>query len=350
MIVVRASHPEAAREVAERVRDAWERRGTPVRLARTGRSPDELTPLTRARDAYHALRPEEARGTLEAWLERAEHSGAEGLSRDVWLEGLVWLALARLALHDEPAADAALDRALAVAPDLSLDEIDFPPPLRERLEVRRGQQPRRLVPLRVESSAPDAVVYVDAASIGRAPAQASLAPGLHLVRLEAPGRAPTATLVALDEDAERLRLTPRFDPERALAAGLAPGSEIGPELERAARELSAYLALLDAERRPEGWRLALLDLATGQRATVRDEPDAARAAERLVGALELADRVAAQVTQPSASDSETSPPPDAWPWVALGSGAAALLGAAIAIAVWAGSQTSGFSIEARPVP
>ena len=108
--------------------------------------------------------------------------------------------------------------------------------------------------------------------------------------------------------------------------------------------------MLDAERRPEGWRLALLDLATGQRATVRDEPDAARAAERLVGALELADRVAAQVTQPSASDSETSPPPDAWPWVALGSGAAALLGAAIAIAVWAGSQTSGFSIEARPVP
>ncbi len=322
VLVVRARDEALASELADAVVFGLAGRGMVVRRPSRPSAPPADDSIARARAAYHALDPDEARRILDGWLARAERSGHGG-TRAQWIEGLVWLALCRLALGDTSGADAALARALAVDPALALDPALYPPTILDRLEPRRAAA-LETATLRVEAEPRGASVEIDGEVRGRAPLALELPVGRHLVRVVARGHRPEGRAIDLGPEGAAVALRATINPELALVDAGLPGSPL-PRAARAAAAASRERVLvLDLEGREPDLRATLREEG-GTRSAAAGPGESARA---LGGALLAAwDAAAApRAAVPVGGD-------DPLPWIAVGVGAAVV--AAIAIGVGA---------------
>lgn len=322
VLVVRARDEALASEVADAVVSGLAARGVAVRRPSPSPPPPADDSIDRARAAYHALDPEEARRILDGWLARAEQSGHSG-TRAQWIEGLVWLALCRLALGDTSGADAALAHALAVDPALALDPALYPPTILDRLEPQRTSAVGTAT-LRVQAVPRGASVEIDGEVRGSAPLTLELPVGRHLVRVLARGHRAEGRAIDLGPDGAAVALRAPMDPELALVEAGPPGSPL-PRAARAAAAASRERVLvLDVEGREPDLRATLREVG-GTRAVAAGPGDSAGALGRaLLAAWDAA--AAPRAAVPAGGD-------DPLPWIAVGVGAAVV--AAIAIGVGA---------------
>ena len=170
-------------------------------------SPDALAALARAerlivqgKQAAAQLREGEALAALaeaRTLIERnARVPGAAG-----------WLAEAELAIgtvaHQQgrsALAEQSLVRAASLDPTRTLGAAEAPPAVVERArELARAAATRPRTELRLEATVDGARAYLDDRDLGPLPAQAEVAVGRHVVRIEAPGHRPWGRVVDLDE-------------------------------------------------------------------------------------------------------------------------------------------------------
>lgn len=328
VLVVRADRgaQPIAERLARRLVDAWRAEGNQVRRPRVAEEEEPAAPpLEAARRAYHEMRPADAARRLEEWLGRVDE-GARLPDTGAYVEGLVWLALARLALEDTAGADAALGRALAASPALALAEEDYPPTVRDRLAARRAQA--GLAELRLSSDPAGAEVRVDGAVRGTTPLTLELGVGRHLLRITEPRHAPAFEALTLGPEGGELSRRLEPDPARHLSVA----REVDAATLAAARRLGGALAWLVVECEGGDCRARLDDRGGGRVSAAGPSASAAELARALL-----------------LTPVEPPPPPvepggeDPWPWVGLGVGAALVAIAAVVVGVLIGGQSDGWT-------
>ncbi len=321
-IVVARSAPDVrdrASSVADAVAEALRARGADVtRPSPAPVPPSETAALAVALDAYANLRPDDARGTLEALLARADATGARGLERPELLDALMTLSLACRALGDAPSADAALDRALAIEPALAPSLTQYPPTLVDAVEARRaagaGAHPGVIelgpVPARAR-------VFVDAQALTvPTSGRVEVAHGTHLVRVAALGRLEWATRIEVADAPVTVAPTLPPDADQLLREPGAPAERDAAELDVAARALGARAVVIDVSVLGSRVTLAIRDFARARTAattvdaTVRPEA-VARGLAAAGGAVAIALTVIAIVIA-------TSEPSDPTVWIGVG--------------------------------
>lgn len=300
--------PDLSPRVGQSVREAIARRGLGAGLRLLPGA--ERPPVSRAdvealraglaagRAAYEALDPDLARTRLELVTAALEGDPRLAVVAPDLLDAPVLLAVVALGLGDTESGEAALARALRLAPHLALPPARFAPNVEHALATTRVRltalRPSRL---RLGATPPGIDLFVDGVHRGRTPlAFEPLAPGSHLLV----GQAPTGTPVTLTVEANE------FGPDVVEVA--VPAGAAAPSLVAIARSLSAADARIDlppgpagamaevlgagrlvlvwVEGTPSGLAAAavLLDLTAGETIALLDldeSPDPARAGERI---------------------------------------------------------------------
>jgi hypothetical protein len=124
-----------------------------------------------------------------------ESRPANHAPQEEWTRALLKLAVVESTLGNGPSARAAMERALALDPDLRLDPDLYSPTVRRELDAARSRvatKPRFL--LRVSSGGAPGWAWVQGRSIGALPAEASLPAGTYRVGVEAGGRVESVTV------------------------------------------------------------------------------------------------------------------------------------------------------------
>ncbi|MFK7986729.1 MAG: hypothetical protein AB8I08_11950 [Sandaracinaceae bacterium] len=326
-LLVQASDPAApwVAEVESAVLGELRVRGRDVVLLPREEEPT-VPSLEPALAAFHDLRPEEALTQLEAWAEAARSSGE--LSAETRARGHVWRARVRMALS-RPGVEDALDAALRVLPDLTLDEAIHPPPLREALALRRETMRWVTVELRVVPASTE--VRLDGETVSPGPLR--LVAGTHVLFASAPRSVPMTRLWS-PEDGGTLDVHPRPRAGRL-------GEPVPDATDQAIRAAGRQPLLLEAHEAASGLRLRLRD---GNRV---------RTSGPLFDPARLA---AALFTLPAARPplSPTGPPPEEAgpePWWAVAVGAGALTLGALVVGLVVGLQSSeGFEAVGMRAP
>ena len=309
-----------------------------MRPAGTDEPPSESPELALAHDAYANLRPADARTLLDALLTRADATGALGLERPELLDALLTLSLACRALGDGQAADAALDRAVAIDPSITPSLTQFPPALVQALAERRaaGAGSGRVV-IAIGPLPNGAHVLVDAQRVVPNDARIETPRGTHLLRVEAPGRVAWSARVEVGD--APVEVTPELavDADGLLREPGPPREGGYDELDRAAQSLGARAFVVDVWARGATVRLRARDSLRARVATAT-MPASVRAE---AAARELLSRLEPPRSAPSALQPRGAP---VWPWIAGGSGAVAIVVTVVAIVLaTSGSSTpSGF--------
>lgn len=341
-IVVARAAPDArerAEALASALVDALRARGSDAaRPAPAVEQATEAPALALARDAYANLRPADARTMLEAMLAHADTTGARGLQRPELLDALLTLSLACRALGDAPAADAALDRALAIDPSLAPSLTQFPPMLVEALATRRaaGAGGGRGA-IAIASVPSGARVFVDAQAVAEGGGDLEVAHGVHLLRVEAPGRVDWSARVEVGD--ARVEAAPELPPDadRLLREPGAAGTG-DEQIDQAARALGARAFVLDVSVQGGIVTLRAHDFARARAAaaTVAATVPAGEAARELLRRLEPPRRTP-PISEPSGGAS-------ALPWIVAAGGAVAIAVTIVAIvlATSGSSDPSGF--------
>jgi hypothetical protein len=156
-------------------------------------------------------------------------------------------------------AEGAFRRAVTLDPGRKLLQAEAAPAVLELYERVARQQ--AMVPrgeLEVRSDTPGALVYLDDAAHGAAPARARLSVGRHALRVEAPGYQPYGALIDVLEGQRppivvRLSLEPRLERARALEAAAARGDYAG--VAAALREVGSL--------EPKDGNVAVLETSAG---------------------------------------------------------------------------------------
>ena len=275
--------------------------------------------------------------------------GSDGPGTAVRAELLAALALSAAGRPDE--VDGALGRALCIAPDLTVDPVEYPPWLRERAATL-AQAPAPSVTLELRG-APGAESWIDGSPGCVLPCARDLAAGTHRVRVTRAGRLPFVATVALSApqvvdvtlrpdvgllaDQVRTAAAAGRDPDDALAAFdriVWAGVRTRPD---GGREIAGALFRSDSPR---------------QRATVTVAGAGAAALERASRALLAAltapaldpNRRAGRPGRPS-----QPPPAPAWyerPWIWIAAGAVVVAGG-VGIAVAASQPSDQFVARLR---
>ncbi len=271
--------------------------------------------LVAGRAAYQALDAGAAQARLDAVTAAVEADPRLAAAQPDLVEAPILLGVVALGLGDAEGADRAFQRALRLAPDLTLPPGRFSPSVEHALALARVRltalRPARLrlyaVPTGVD-------LFVDGVHRGRMPlALEPLAPGPHVLVAQTPAGTSVASAIDATE----------FAPD--VLEVVVPVGAVGPSLVALARSLSAAdarpeiapgaagaladalgaprLALVWLEGTPTGLAAAaaLLDLSAGDALATLDldeSPDVAQAAERLGGWLAAAARGEAPARKP----------------------------------------------------
>src|SRR5262245_55826853 len=145
---------------------------------------DSVAPLVRAGiDAYEALKFEEAWAALDTARERADRTGAAGLTASQLSDLFIYRALVRIQRGDPTVAWDGLRTALIADPSRTLDPARFPPRvIAEHERARAAIAERAKATLTVD--APGCAVSIDGAAASDAPRVT----GSHWVRAVCPGK------------------------------------------------------------------------------------------------------------------------------------------------------------------
>ncbi len=316
----------------------------PEAPARTG---ELLTEAARAYSSMEAGRALALLGDARAELDRVG-GGEEGrgpAARLALLEALALHAAGREAEIDE-----ALRRALAVAPDLAIDPVEYPPWLRERaIALAASPSPSATLELR---GAPGAEARIDGERVCVLPCTHTLPSGPHRVRVVRAGRRPFVAAVAVTSPTATLEVT--LEPDvAALALDARAAIESGRPPDEA---LGMFDGVAWASLREDGGQGRILEGAYHAAAAPRrtasvpvatnDAPALERACRTLVTAL------TAPVTPPDVrvqrrrQSPRPAPRPARWyesPWVWIAAGAAVVAGG-IGIAVAATPPPDGVTL------
>ncbi|HEU0032148.1 MAG TPA: hypothetical protein VFQ53_16050 [Kofleriaceae bacterium] len=177
-------------------------------------SASDLAPLVqRGIAAYDALKFDDSRATLELARDRADRTGAAGLSTAQLSDLFLYRGLVAAQGEDPSQAWDELVVAMVIGPTRVLDPARFPPRVIEQLERARkavGERPR--VPLRVDAPA-GCTILVDGAPATEAPVIA----GPHWVRVACADHTPWGTRVEVTAPSTTLaaRPTPLAPPSDA---------------------------------------------------------------------------------------------------------------------------------------
>jgi hypothetical protein len=170
-----------------------------------------------AQSAYRSGEYAGSARSLARVIAEMEADGSRPASRDQWRQALLRLAQVEATLGHGSTARAAIERALAVEPDLAVDPEQFSP--RFRREVEQARARLELAPrlrLGVSSAGTPAAIRVDGQPMGQVPAELSLPAGRY--RVELGSGAPVGGAVVQLERDERLA----FDSGGAAAPPAAP--------------------------------------------------------------------------------------------------------------------------------
>lgn len=214
-----------------------------------------LDEADRAYSAMDAGRALALLGEASAELDRVGggQEGPAAAARAALLSALALHAAAR-----EGEVDEALRRALAVAPDLRIDPVEYPPWLIARAVLLSATPaPRSAVALR---GAPGAQAWIDGAEACVLPCAPELPAGAHRLRVTRAGRRPFVATIDVAGPAQ-VEVTLAIDvttvtrqAETALAAGLAPDEALAVFdavvwVRRRGGQLEGALHAADAARR-----------------------------------------------------------------------------------------------------
>ncbi len=290
----------------------------------------DVDALRDARLAYGNLHPDETRRTLAALLARLDANGGAGLSRADLLDALLLDAMAAQALGDDAAADGALDRALVVEPDLALDPAQYPPTLRQRLATRRAARsdPTTMATIVVRDAPPSATVYIDGEALPASKRSATVTPGPHLLRVEAPGFEPHARRLDVAAPTTVVPVTLAVDAGARLHGRTDPGRSPDASLRAAARALGGSLLLVDLVSAPTGTRVVLDDVSAGRRVQIAASPSDVR------HPAFLAARLARALSTSPTRSTVGGIPARVW-WVSAGAAAVAIAAVALIVATTA---------------
>jgi hypothetical protein len=171
---------------------------------------DSVAPLVRAGiDAYEALKFDEAWAALDTARERADRTGAAGLSASQLSDLFIYRALVRTQRGDPAVAWDELVTALVVDPSRTLDPARFPPRvIAEHERARKEIAERAKATLTVD--APGCAVSIDGAPASDAPRIT----GSHWVRATCAGQDDWGARV--DLTASGMKLTAQNKPPKPL--------------------------------------------------------------------------------------------------------------------------------------
>lgn len=339
VVVVRASGEAWDRAaLAEGIAGRLEARGIDAFAPpRASEASDERAALERASLAYANLHPGEARAALDDLVARADATGGAGVDRRMLIEALLLHAMADQALGDAGAADAAIARALAIDPALDPSPASYPPALRERVAaLRTATDDRAASELRFVDVPEDATIVLDGAPLDRGARVARVAPGIHLVRVEAAGFAARGERLDVRAPAIDVRVALTPDPAATLRDPGPPDGRAPDRLREAARALGAELLLVDVVERDGARRAITFDAATSRQLTVS-----------LAGAIDtpaaIADPLSSQLAAPRVI-AEPTPPADASDdstilWIAGGAAVAVVAAIVTVVAISASSSS-----------
>ena len=176
----------------------------------TAQHHESVAPLVDAGiNAYDALRFDEAWAALEQARERADRTGAAGLSASQLSDLFVYRALVRIQRGDPTVAWDELVTALIVDPARTLDPNRFPPRViaeHERAQKSIAERPRAMLAI----DAPGCAVTIDGAPATDAPRLT----GSHWVRAACPGKDDWGARV--DLTASGIKLAPPNKPPKPL--------------------------------------------------------------------------------------------------------------------------------------
>jgi hypothetical protein len=183
--------------VADAARDAG---AAAVDRSPTAQAHDSVAPLVKAGiDAYDALKLDDAWASLESARERADRTGAAGLTAPQLSDLFMYRALVRTQRGDPTVAWDELVTALVVDPSRTLDPARFPPRViaeHERARASIAERPKAA--LFVE--APGCDVTIDGAPATDAPRIV----GSHWVRARCPGKDDWGARVDLTASGTRI--------------------------------------------------------------------------------------------------------------------------------------------------
>ena len=300
---------------------------------------DETDSLSDAESAYANLRPADARQALDALLARLDASGGEGVHREQLLAALLLHALSCFATAAPEQADASLDRALTIDPNLAPDESLYPPALRQRLAERRATRPdNALWTLRVDGAPEGAIIVVDAEPLSAGARQVDLASGQHVVAVRARGHTPFIETVTVEAMATSLHVALSADPADTLRNPGEPSGDLS-RLVAAARTFGRSLIVVDVHAAGRHLRVTAVDHERHR--TAQAVGDLAR----IDGiAAELADSLTERPVAPfvESPDEEADP----WPWIVGTAGGVVLVGLATLAVVLAVSDSGPSQWEA----
>jgi hypothetical protein len=250
-LLLRAEAPvaEAAERTAAALQIAFTVRGVPVvpRGPAAAISGEAQRVIDDAEARFFALEPAAAAEGARRALAAIEEGGLGDVDRASLLRAILLLAQSELALDHGEAADRALDRALAVDPSLELDPARYSPVLRARLSGRRRARGEAWTTLRVEGAPAGAVLRVDGGPPVSAAQPLRVAPGRHVLRVDAEGYEGETRAVMLGGALG----VERFALERTPRSVQALAGPPGRPLRDAARAASAA----------RGWSVWVLDAA-----------------------------------------------------------------------------------------
>jgi hypothetical protein len=128
-------------------------------------------------------------------LASLESRPANEAAQEEWTRTLLELAVVESTLGNGPAARAAMERALALDPDLRLDPDLYSPTIRRELDAARARvasRPRFL--LRISGGGAPGWAWVQGRSVGAVPTEVRLPAGTYRVGVEAGGRVESVTV------------------------------------------------------------------------------------------------------------------------------------------------------------
>ena len=159
-------------------------------------SPPDIEAAHLAADA--AVRSGDYRAAARRYqdiLASLEARPANAAPEEEWTRTLLKLAVVESTLGNGPSARAAMERALALDPDLRLDPDLYSPTIRRELDAARSRvasRPRFL--LRVSSRDAPGWAWVQGRSIGAVPAEARFPAGTYRVGVESGGRVESVSV------------------------------------------------------------------------------------------------------------------------------------------------------------
>lgn len=259
-------------------------------------------------------------------------------------------ALALRAAAREPEVDEALRRALAAAPDLAIDPVEYPPWLRERaVALAAAAGPIATLEL---AGAPGAEARIDGTVACVLPCSRALPAGAHRVRVVRDGRRP---FVAALDVTGRTTLDVALEPDVAALAEEARAAISEGRSPDAALTAFASVVWVTVRRSAAGARVlegALFGAEAPRRSAsvpvpTDDPASVERACHALISALTAPPVLRQTRVDRRRRTPRPGPGPTRWferPWVWIAAGAVVLAGG-IGIAVAAAPEPEGWTPE-----